>query len=42
MASYFSTPGLVDYSCTKIGALYLHEGKLPGLEVSPSLTLTDE
>ncbi|KIX09017.1 uncharacterized protein Z518_00095 [Rhinocladiella mackenziei CBS 650.93] len=26
MASFFSNPGLVDYSCTKVGALYLHEG----------------
>jgi len=26
MASFSATPGLVDYSCTKIGALYLHEG----------------
>ncbi len=27
MASFAATPGLVDYSCTKIGALYLHEGE---------------
>ncbi|KAI1609736.1 short chain dehydrogenase/reductase [Exophiala viscosa] len=26
MASYYPSPGLVDYCCTKVGALYLHEG----------------
>jgi all-trans-retinol dehydrogenase (NAD+) len=26
MASFFAAPGLVDYCCTKIGALYLTEG----------------
>ncbi|KIV82193.1 hypothetical protein PV11_04320 [Exophiala sideris] len=26
MASYYASPGLVDYCCTKVGALYLHEG----------------
>jgi all-trans-retinol dehydrogenase (NAD+) len=26
MASFFAAPGLVDYCCTKIGALYLAEG----------------
>ena len=27
MASFFAAPGLVDYCCTKIGALYLTEGE---------------
>ncbi|KIW89360.1 uncharacterized protein Z519_10214 [Cladophialophora bantiana CBS 173.52] len=26
MASFYATPGLVDYCCTKVGALFLHEG----------------
>lgn len=26
MASFYAAPGLVDYCCTKIGALYLTEG----------------
>jgi len=26
MASFMSAPGGVDYCCTKVGALYLHEG----------------
>ena len=27
MASFFAVPGLVDYCCTKVGALFLHEGR---------------
>jgi NAD(P)-dependent dehydrogenase (short-subunit alcohol dehydrogenase family) len=26
MASFLSASGIVDYSCSKVGALYLHEG----------------
>ncbi|EHY57407.1 hypothetical protein HRR83_002893 [Exophiala dermatitidis] len=26
MASFYAAPGLVDYCCTKVGALFLHEG----------------
>lgn len=28
-ASFLAAPGLVDYCCTKVGALYLHEGEVP-------------
>jgi NAD(P)-dependent dehydrogenase (short-subunit alcohol dehydrogenase family) len=41
MASFMAAPGLVDYCCTKIGALYLTEG-MPSLPVNttPFLALT--
>ncbi len=29
MASFYAAPGLVDYCCTKVGALYLSEGRIP-------------
>lgn len=28
MASFFAAPGLLDYCCSKVGALYLNDGKL--------------
>lgn len=28
MASFATVPGLVDYCCTKVGALYLNDGEL--------------
>jgi short-subunit dehydrogenase len=26
MASFFAAPGLLDYCCSKVGALYLNDG----------------
>lgn len=38
ISSFFSAPGLVDYSSTKVGALFLHEGRpLNHVHNSPSL-----
>lgn len=39
MASYLAAPGLVDYCCTKVGALYLNDGKF--LEILHILTDAD-
>ena len=27
MASFITAPGMVDYCCTKVAALYLHDGE---------------
>jgi all-trans-retinol dehydrogenase (NAD+) len=28
MASFFAAPGLLDYCCSKVGALYLNDGTI--------------